>query len=313
MPTTYFRESFSVGLRRAKDILRLALTAEECDLFDLDKMTVDKDSTLNPSTNQEGYGDLHFKLPLKDYLQCQVHFGVFFEHKTSGANQAIKQLRKYCLREMDRTEGLVFGVVVNQGLSKITTPDNYLDYLLKNKVPPEIIAKLARIFGNFYIKSVDLPALQPEQLRRPEITSAACLLAMKYIRKLTHQVMTMVFGALYLLTAGDRKTLSSMLMSYICRADKKYDRQGLAAIEADSFPNVEVKIMEEIRLGFEEADYQGFQRGRAEGVEQGIEQVAIRLLESGELSEDGICAVANISKKKLAEIKRKIHVTRGSL
>ncbi len=137
-----------------------------------------------------------------------------------------------------RTEGLVFGVVVNQGLSKITTPDNYLDYLLKNKVPPEIIAKLARIFGNFFVKSVDLPALQPEQLRRPEITSAACLLAMKYIRKLTHQVMTMLFGALYLLTAGDRKTLSSMLMSYICRADKKYDRQGLAAIEADSFPNV---------------------------------------------------------------------------
>ncbi len=67
------------------------------------------------------------------------------------------------------------------------------------------------------------------------------------------------------------------------------------------------------KQGIQQGIRQGIEQGMQQGVKQGIEQVAIRLLESGELSEDGICAVANISKKQLAEIKRKIHVTRGSL
>ena len=45
----FFKKIYSQP-RYAQDILRLALTADECELFDLDKMTVDKDSTLNPST-----------------------------------------------------------------------------------------------------------------------------------------------------------------------------------------------------------------------------------------------------------------------
>ena len=92
----------------AKDILRLALPKEELDLFDLDNISVYKESTTNADTGKEGVGDLHFKLPLKKYPHLHVHFSVFFEHKTTNAQKAIEQLRSYSLRTMDETSGLVF-------------------------------------------------------------------------------------------------------------------------------------------------------------------------------------------------------------
>ena len=119
----------------AKDILRLALPREELELFDLDNISVYKESIANADTGKEGVGDLHFKLSLKEYPQLHVHFSVFFEHKTTNAQKAIEQLRSYSLRTMDETGGLVFGILINQGRHKLSTPNNYLDYLFSKDLP----------------------------------------------------------------------------------------------------------------------------------------------------------------------------------
>ena len=75
-------------------------------------------------------------------------------------------------------------------------------------------------------------------------------------------------------------------MSYVCKADTRYDRDVLAEIEERYFRSLpsEEKIMERIEFGFDEARTEGRKRGFKKGIEQGIEQIAIRMLQAGDLS-----------------------------
>ena len=305
----------------AKDILRLALPKEELELFELDNISVYKESTANAETGKEGIGDLHFKLPLKRYPQLLVHFSVFFEHKTTNAQKAIEQLRSYSLRTMDETGGLVFGILINQGRYKLNMPNNYLDYLFGKDLPPEIISKLSGLFPNYFIRIIDLPAMTVEQICREDIESAPALLVMKFIRNLPHKTMATIMEKCYPLTIGNKSDFLSKLMSYVCKADTRYDRNVLSEIEEKYFPNLssEEKIMERIEFGFDEARTEGHKKGFKEGIEQGIEQgveqgiekgieqVAMRMLQAGKMSNDDIRKITGLSDQQLLKIKHRIN------
>ena len=301
----------------AKDILRLALPKEELELFDLDKVSVYKESTANADTGKEGIGDLHFKLPLKKYPHLRVHFSVFFEHKTINAQKAIEQLRRYSLRTMDETGGLVFGILINQGRHKLSTPNNYLDYLFAKDLPSATIARLSGLFPNYFIRIIDLPAMTIEQICREDIKSAPALLVMKFIRNLTDKTISTIMEKCYPLTIENKSDFLSRLMSYICKADTRYDRNVLSGIEEKYFPNLssEEKIMERIEFGFDEARTEGRKKGFREGIEQGIEKgiekgierVAVRMLQANDLSDDDICQITGLSAQQLLKIKHRIN------
>ena len=321
---SFFKDIYKLE-ELAKDILRLALAKKELDLFDLDSLSVYKDSTQNSDTGKGGVGDLHYKMLLKKYPHLLVHFSVFFEHKIKDARKAIKQLRGYSLRAMDDTEGLVFGILINQGRHKLNIPNNYLDYVLGKHLPSETINTLAGLFSNYFIRVVDLPALTVEQICRNDIKSAPALLTMKFIRNMTHKTMSMIMDKCHSLNIENKSDFLSKLMSYVCKADNRYDRKVLSEIEEKYFPNLptEVKIMERIEFGFDEARTeghkkgfkegiekgikQGIKRGIERGIEQGIEQTVMRLLKSGEMSDGDICKITGISEQQLLKIKHKIN------
>ena len=242
---------------------------------------------------------------IKNYPHLLVHFGVFFEHKTTEAKKAIEQLRGYSLRIMDTTGGLVFGILINQGRTKLDIPNNYLDYLFKKHLPTETITQLASLFSNYYIRIVDLPAMTVEQICHQEIKTAPALLAMKFIRNMTHKTMSIIFDKCYSLTITDKSSFLSKLMSYVCKADNRYDRDVLSEIEEKYFPNLssEEKIMERIEFGFDEARTEG----RKEGIKEGIEQVAMRLLLAGKMNDNSICEITGLSEQQLRKIKHKIN------
>ena len=130
-------------------------------------------------------------------------------------------------------------------------------------------------------------------------------------------------------------------MSYVCKADTRYDRNVLSEIEEKYFPNLssEEKIMERIEFGFDEARTEGHKKGFKEGikkgieqgieqgiekgieqgiekgieqgveqgVEQGIEQVAMRMLQAGKMSTDDIRKITGLSDQQLLKIKHRIN------
>ena len=102
-------------------------------------------------------------------------------------------------------------------------------------------------------------------------------------------------------------------MSYVCKADTRYDRSVLSEIEEKYFPNLPSE--EKIEFGFDEARTEGRKQGFKDGIkqgigqeiEQGIEQVAIRLLQSGKMSNGDICELTGLSERQLLKIKHKIN------
>ena len=152
-----------------------------------------------------------------------------------------------------------------------------------------------------------------EQICRKDIKSAPALLVMKFIRNLTHKTMATIMEKGHQLTIGNKSDFLSKLMSYVCKADTRYDRNVLSGIEEKYFPNLssEDKIMEKIEFGFDEARTEGHKKGFREGIEQGIEkgveQVAIRMLQAGKMSNDDIRKITGLSDQQLLKIKHRIN------
>ena len=275
----FFKKIYSYP-EYAKDLFKLSFSTDELELFDLDNLQPAKE-VISDDNNKELLFDLNYTAPLKNYPDCSVRFGIIVEHTTRMMKDTARRLNNYCVQDMSRTRGLTKGILFYQGYKPIDIPNNYTEFLLKDELPPEIIAKLLPYYPNFPFSIVSLPNIPDNALMSKRIISSPCLLAMKYIKQMTDEIMAMVLGCCHGLSSKNRKNLIQYLMSYIWRADKKYSEKEITAIETNYFPNLEEEkrvMYEDIPLGFEgdrqiardQGRREGLAKGRTEGLAKGL-------------------------------------------
>ncbi len=306
----FFKDIYS-NPRYAQDLLHLALSGNT--QFDLDQLIPGKNANIDPNTGAEGSCDLNFSVRIKDHPDCQEDFGAIFKHATGNAPEAVGQLHRYSRHEMGYHDRIVTAILVMQTKRPVEIDESGIDPKLASMLPAGVIDRLRPLVIKFPIKSVNFPKLSDEQLQGADIITSPCLLSMKHIWNLNTEVVAKILRACHSLPSGDRKNLSAKLISYLGRADGRYDRKTLFAIEADCFPNLapEERLLAKIEFGFDEARLEGLEQGRKQGIEQGLdrgreqerEDVIVSMLKHGELKDSAICQITNITKEQLAEIK----------
>ena len=308
----FFKKAFS-NPKFAKDLLVLSLSADIRKLFDLDNLKPAKEVISN-SKNQELLFDLNYTTSLKKYPDCPVHFGIIIEHTTRMLKDTVKRLHTYCVEEMNRTGGLVRGVLFYQGEKPIDIPTNYIELLLKKELPHGAVTQLLPLYPNFPFSVISLANTPDKVLTLEGILSSPCLLAMKYAKRFTEKIITMILSGCHMLPFDYKKNLVEWLISYIEMTDNNYSAEKIAVIESNHFPNLkeEARVMtEEVLIGFEGIRQSAHEQGLAEGLAKGLakgraerERLVLSLLHAG-VDPKIICNSAQISERDLKELKKK--------
>ncbi len=209
---------------------------------------------------------------------------------------------------------------------------DYLQWVFRDEDIPEsakIFAPwLPKLFGSI-VNFRQLPASEAST-----VTDSLAIIAygMGELWDANDDTLAYLFDKAQYVPRSEAEYLLTMLRDYYGDADNNIERQDFSRVERERWPELkeEERLMPTIDFGIERATRLGIKQGIKQGLDQGIKrgldqgikrgldqgikrgrqderrQFVIRLLKSGELNDESICRIAQVSEEQLLEIKDKI-------
>ncbi len=318
----FFRSHFK-SPEQIRSLLQLAFTPSQLALFDLNTLTVEPNSQVDPETLTEALTDLRCQLRLKNASSVAV--SIIVDHKSNKDSKLFRQLLKYVSTGYTNDADAVLPVVIYHGWKNWKKDKNFHAFE-HEALPGEFLSEFGNKLVNFEAIFVNLQIAEQagelEALRLKERLVLEVLVQVwgadenSYVRwlKAGRELESLAEGKsfargsfAYLMKIRPQIKISKLRQALSSTMPGDQRMQELAKQWEGEYPDSclewkDVGIKEGILQGKQEGIALGKEEGIVEGIRQRQIEVAKRMIQEGD-SDERIHRITDLDLEEIAQLK----------
>ncbi len=299
----FFRSHFK-SPEQIRSLLQLAFTPSQLALFDLNTLTVEPNSQVDPETLTEALTDLRCQLRLKNASSVAV--SIIIDHKSNKESKLFRQLLKYVSTGYTNDADAVLPVVIYHGWKK----DKNFHAFEHEALPGEFLSEFGNKLVNFEAIFVNLQIAEQvgelEALRLKERLVLEVLLQVWDADENSYVRWLKVGRELESLAEG--KSFARGSFAYLMKIRPQIKISKLRQALSSTMPGDQ--RMQELAKQWE-GEYPdsclewkdvGIKEGIVEGIRQRQIEVARRMIQEGD-SDERIHRITDLDLEEIAQLK----------
>ena len=148
-----------------------------------------------------------------------------------------------------------------------------------------------------------MPDYSQEEITKIFPKSHPYILPLHCIRDLTDEKVAKFFRSTLILEIEERKRLLELATDCFSKFNSDFSLSALKNIELEAINKQEDRLMNRLKIGREGWLEEGLIKGRQEGRQEGVEAVALRMLEDG-MSVSAVCRITKLSRSVVNRLER---------
>ena len=216
------------------------------------------------------------------------------EHKSTQDKRLLGQMLNYQALLETHMDDKVIVIVISNAKGRWRMPLRFQGKFAKSA--NALGSSVALDFGYLLLH---LPDYSQEDIIKIFPKSHPYMLPLHCIRDLTHDKVAKFFRSTLILEIEERKRLLELATDCFSKFNSDYSISVLKVIEGVAINKAKDRLMNKLKIGREG----WFEEGRQEGRQEGIEAVALRMLEDG-MSIAAICRVTKLSRNAVNRLER---------
>ncbi len=233
---------------------------------------------------------------------------LLFEHKSFQSRELEKQLARnqFLWYLQDDFQSLVIPIVVRQNAADPRTSIRFRD-LFSSVSPPHLEVLMAYAL-DFRCVLIDI-----HELDRAGGAAATgidiAVRAMAVVRDFERSEWPDLIGRIWHVDHGRRRRMLQLVIDYICKYNKDIEPQDVLNVKTATEEDREM-VISAVDAFREEGRVEGLERGLERGRMEGLEKVALNLLQAG-MESDRVAALTELSREQIEVLQGKMNGASG--